>query len=649
MDIAQKLERFKKMIKTKKKHLDYQRTVDLAKEYKAHVSGVGIEEYLKRFNQREDEEMFAQRKRLTNAISQSVAASLMKPFNKVSRNKNIKNKFNLKSDKVREEVVKQMSAGFYGTNELNTKGLDYWLRNRFIELTFTDPNAFLMIEWTPKPLDQPVEPYPYEITSENVFYYKYVNGVLTQIFSRQKETMYYLDKDGVEQEKAIDAFTLYEIGSSMKVVEYDPKQFAAEGNVIDESYQYSYKEGKSYFLVTYNETKLDFIPAFRVGYMRDTATDGRTFVNPFESAMPYFRKALKAVSELDLSITLHTFPQKIMYVYPCQGVTKVKKCNGGFLADGSQCTKCKGSGFQLAGSGQDAIMLKLPDNPQQQDIVDLDKLIAYKTPPIELIKFQNEYVKGLKTDSHLSVYNSNQLLAYDPQFAKTATEVDSNTEGIYDTLFPYTEKFSEVWKTIMKIFVRIAGFDGDFELIHIFPTDLRLKTMSVLMSELKTANESKAPSYFRDAILEEIANQIYEGDDLGKLKHFTRHKFFPFSGKTETEIQFLMASSYVSNFTKVLYANFEAIFTDIEKAVPNFYKMKYDQQWETLNEYAKPYVDEITAQSGVTLDLNWNTTDPEEDEELTEEEKAAKAAEEEAAAKKKAEDEGGSGEEDQEE
>lgn len=642
MDIA-KLERFKKMIKSKKKHCDYQRTVDLSKEYKAHVSGVGLDEYLKRFNKREDEEMFGQRKRLTNAISQSVSSSLMKPFNKVSRNKNIKNKFNLKSDKVREEIVKQMSAGFYGTNELNTKGVDYWLRNRFIELTFTDPNAFLMIEWKPKPITEIIEPYPYEMKSENVLYYKYVNGVLTQIFSSQKETMFYLDKNGVEQEKSVDAFTLYEIGSSLKVVEFDPKQFEAEGRVIDEEFEFVYKEGKSWFVATFNETKLDFIPAFRVGYIRDTATDGRTFVNPFESAMPYFRKALKAVSELDLSITLHTFPQKIQYVLKCQGATKVKKCNGGTIADGSTCTKCKGTGFQLAGSGQDAILLQMPDQPDKENMIDLDKLIAYKTPPIELIKFQDEYVKGLKTDAHLATYNSNQLLAYDPQFAKTATEVDSNTEGIYDTLFPYTEKFSEAWKTIMKIFVRLSGFEGEFELIHIFPTDLRLKTMAVLMSELKTANESEAPSYFRDAILEEIANQIYEGDEIGKLKHFTRHKFYPFSGKTETEIQFLMASSYVSNFTKVLYANFEAIFTDIEKAIPNFYKLKYNAQWETLNQFAKPYLDEITSQSGVTLDLNWG------EEELTDEEKAAKAAEEEAKAKAEAEGNGGSGEEDVEE
>ena len=608
MDFTEKLTKFKKKKSSNKKHADYQRTVDLAKEYKAHVSGVGIDDYLKRFAKREDEEMFEQRKRLTNSISQSVASSLQKPFYKVARNKNVKKKFTLKGDKNREEIVQKMISGFYGTNELNTKGLDFWLKNRFIELTFTDPNAFVVIEWEAKPENVPLEPYPYEVNSINALDYTYKHGVLNELFTRQSETIIYLDKDGAEKEKVVDAFTLYEIGSSLKVVEYCPKYFEAKGIVIDETRQVTFVENEIHFIATYNETNLDFIPAFRVGYIRDTATDGRTFVNPFESAMPYFRKALKAVSELDLSITLHTFPQKLQYVTKCKG-KGTKKCNNGMVS-GTQtvCSECKGSGLQIHTSGQDAIYFPLPDTPDE--MFDLDKILVYKQPPIDLIKFQDEYVRNLKKDAHLSVYNSNMFLAEDPQFAKTATEVNTNTQGIFDTLFPYTEKFSEVWKTAVKVFVRLSGFLTDFELIHIFPTDLEIKTVAVLMAELKLANESEAPSYFRDAILEEIANQVYEGDELGREKHFTRHKFFPFSGKTETEIQFLMASPYVSNFTKVLYANFEAIFTDIEKAVPNFYKLNYNLQWEKLNEFVKPYLEEINSQNEpLRIDFGTQPTD----------------------------------------
>ena len=607
MDITEKLKVFKKLIKGNKRHADYARTVELASEYKAHVSGVGLDAYLKKFARREDDEMFEQRKRLTNSISQSVASSLQKPFYKVARNKNVKNKFTLKGDKNREEIVKKMMVGFYGTNELNTKGLDYWLRNRFLELTFTDPNAFVVIEWEAKPENIALEPYPYEITSENAFYYKFEHGILKMLFSRQKEVMFYIDSKETEQEKEIDAYTLYEIGSSMKIVEYQPRYYQENGIEIQPN-QFVYEEDSKHYIATLNETNLDFIPAFRVGYIRDTATDGRTFVNPFESAMPYFRKALKAVSELDLSITLHTFPQKLQYVTKCKG-KGTKKCNNGMVS-GTQtvCSECKGSGLQIHTSGQDAIYFPLPDTPDE--MFDLDKILVYKQPPIDLIKFQDEYVRNLKKDAHLSVYNSNMFLAEDPQFAKTATEVNTNTQGIFDTLFPYTEKFSEVWKTAVKVFVRLSGFLTDFELIHIFPTDLEIKTVAVLMAELKLANESEAPSYFRDAILEEIANQVYEGDELGREKHFTRHKFFPFSGKTETEIQFLMASPYVSNFTKVLYANFEAIFTDIEKAVPNFYKLNYNLQWEKLNEFAKPYLDEINSQNEpLRIDFGTQPTD----------------------------------------
>ena len=609
MDFTEKLTKFKKKKSSNKKHADYQRTVDLAKEYKAHVSGVGIDDYLKRFAKREDEEMFEQRKRLTNSISQSVASSLQKPFYKVARNKNVKKKFTLKGDKNREEIVQKMISGFYGTNELNTKGLDFWLKNRFIELTFTDPNAFVVIEWEAKPENVPLEPYPYEVNSIDAYDYTYKHGVLNELFTRQSETITYLDKDGAEKEKVVDAFTLYEIGSSLKVVEYCPKYYEAKGIVIDETRQMTFVENEIHFIATYNETNLDFIPAFRVGYIRDTATDGRTFVNPFESAMPYFRKALKAVSELDLSITLHTFPQKLQYVTKCKG-KGTKKCNNGMVS-GTQtvCSECKGSGLQIHTSGQDTIYFPLPDTPDE--MFDLDKILVYKQPPIDLIKFQDDYVRNLKKDAHLSVYNSNMFLAEDPQFAKTATEVNTNTQGIFDTLFPYTEKFSEVWKTAVKVFVRLSGFLTDFELIHIFPTDLEIKTVAVLMAELKLANESEAPSYFRDAILQEIANQVYEGDELGQLKHFTRHRFFPFSGKTETEIQFLMASPYVSNFTKVLYANFEAIFTDIEKAVPNFYKLNYNVQWEKLNEFVKPYLEEINSQNEpLRIDFGTQPTEP---------------------------------------
>ena len=113
MDITPKIESLQRMIKSKKTHSDFARVVEIAKEYKSHVSGIGLEEYLKQFNLREDDAMFEQRKRLTNAISKPVASSIKKPFYKVSRNRNIKTEIEIE-DKKKLDAVNKMVRNFYG-------------------------------------------------------------------------------------------------------------------------------------------------------------------------------------------------------------------------------------------------------------------------------------------------------------------------------------------------------------------------------------------------------------------------------------------------------------------------------------------------------------------------------------------------------
>ena len=597
MDIQENFETLRLLTKSNQRHGDYQRTVDIAKEYKAHVSGVGLDDYLRQFNLREDEAMFEQRKRLTNSISKPVAGSIKKPFYKVSRNKNVRSEIEI-SDKAKLDVVQTMVKNFYGSDELNIKGLDFWLKNRFLELVFVDANAWIVIEWTPKPLTEVLEPIPFEVTSENAVNFVMKNNVLQSLVVRTWEEKISLLPNGDTKSEPIESFTLYEVGSSLKVVEVNKDYFDKFIELQDnqELFVEGVKGKEQYFLATYNESNLDYIPAFRVGYLRDEATDGRTFVSPMDSAIPYFRKALKSVSELDLSITLHTFPQKIQFVSACKYRKQNDRCQDGILSiSKTTCPSCSGSGLEVHKSGQDAIFHKMPED--KTDMFDLDKTLVYKTPPIELIKFQNEYVRNLKQDAHLAIFNSTMFISSDVKIAKTATEIDFNMEGVNDTLFPYTEKFSEIWKTIVQICVDLSGYVGDFTLKHIFPADLKLKTTSMLIMELKNANDSNAPSFLIDQITGEIAGQIYNGDELSLKKFETRHKFFPFNGKSKEEIGLLLASPYVSTFTKILYGNFEAIFTDIEKDTPTFYFKNYSQQWDILQKAIQPFIEEIDKQT----------------------------------------------------
>ena len=587
----EKIDFISKAIKTKKTHPDYQRVTDLAKEYHAHISGVKLDEYLKQFVMREDEKMFDQRKRLTNAISPALANSLKKPFYKVSRNSNVKKILNLK-DPNRETIVRKMMKYFYGSREDDNKGLDYWLKMRFIEIAFEDPNAFIVVEWEGKDVSQILEPRPFEVSSEEALNYEIKNDELQWLFCKFAYTYTALENKE-EKEVAGEKYTLYDKDMSFNIEQFDPK-YHEQSNFVIGANQTKIEVDKKHFLITWFYPKLGYVPAFRVGCFRDSVTKGRTFVNPFHSAMTYFRKSLKVVSELDLTMTLHAFPQKWQYAEKCKGESKTRRCEGGkIIGTSDTCGECKGTGVKTHTTAQDIIYLPIPES--KEDMFDLEKMSAYKYPPIDLIKFQNEFTIQLKKDAHYAVFNSNMFLADDAQFAKTATEVNDNMEGIYDALEPYTEKFSEVWKFIVKLMIRISGYSisEDSEINHTFPADLKLKSSTILLAELKSANESGAPSFMRDEITTELAGQIYAGDDVAMLKYYTRHRFFPFNGKNSDEISLLMSSQYVSEFTKVLYANYEAIFTDIEKQYPNFYQIEYLKQWDILNSATQVYIDEL--------------------------------------------------------
>jgi len=371
------------------------------------------------------------------------------------------------------------------------------------------------------------------------------------------------------------------------------------------------KIDKTYFVFKSYQPLIGFAPAFRLGYERDLQTNGRTFQNPFEVAMPYFEKMIERVSELDLTMKLHTFPQKLQYVNKCPGITKEKKCIGGKLVDGSQCTGCKGTGYKVHTTAQDVVLLPMPQS--KDEMLDLSKLIEYKAPPSDIINIQREYLKDLKADAIQAVFNSDVFVQ--TSIAKTATEKTYDMESVYDTLTPFANKFSEVWKDVVSVLVALAKLKvEEITIVHAFPSDLKLKTTQMLLAELQAVNDSQAPSFLRDTINEDIAEILYSDSDLTMQKHKVKRLFYPFNGKSMDEINLATTSEFVPKFDKVLYFNFEKIFTEIEKDDATFWLKKYSDQWTIVGEKVNKIIDELaqaTAQSFSVNDLTGaNATKP---------------------------------------
>ena len=138
-------------------------------------------------------------------------------------------------------------------------------------------------------------------------------------------------------------------------------------------------------------------------------------------------------------MSLHAHPQKIQYVRACQE----PNCNQGRLPAGGTCKTCKGTGREkVSTSAQEVIELNMPRNPE--DMITLDNIVRYVSPPVDLVQFQDEYIKSLTAQCKEAIYNSEIFSRQ--EIAETATGKNIDLQNVYDALYPMAEAFAQTWE-----------------------------------------------------------------------------------------------------------------------------------------------------------------------------------------------------------
>lgn len=551
-------------------HAHYNRVTTLARFYMNLITGQGMEDLLARFALREDEEAFEQRLELTISTSDALCKSVMNPFEKVLRTDPLVKRIESSDERIIDELTDKLMEFFHTENQ--NSGLDYWFQTRFKSLSFVDPNAFVMLEWDA--FDGNYEratPYPYEISSTQAINFSYRNNSLE--FLLDKRSNIYVDKNG--NDVAGYKFTLYYVGYVLVYDQVGERYIPQPNEAIFEA------ESGDRFAIRLHETHLDSIPAISIGYVEDDLTKGVTYLNPFHSAQSYFRKIIKIISEADLSKTLHAFPQKFQYVQSCPGEDH-KPCNHGRTASGEICKACKGKGTIIHTSAQDAVVLPLPR--RQEEMYDLDRLMVYKHPPIDLLKFQEEIIDKYEGKIHASVFNTQAMVK--KTTVATATERDQEMDSVYDTLHPFAEKITAAWSAIVSYISEITELNPDDLIVDMrYPNDFKLKTLTQLITDLKTANESNAPAFVRAKLNSDIAEQTFVDQPEEYNKYMVKQRFYPFSGKTMEEVSLLLTLDYTPVRTKILYANFDMLFKRAEKENAGFWTATQNRQDEIIDKY----------------------------------------------------------------
>lgn len=569
-------------IKFNLRHQDYEYVRSVAKDYTIYATGKNIKDKLQRFNTRETEEMFAQRLNLTIVNTADLVNSCVKPLNKVARTPaNKAFAWNGKDAKTTAENTRKLleqAAKFWGK-----QSVEKYLEKRMVQFDKTDPNTFVIAEFqgeTKPDAPKSIQIYPFEANSTEAINFLYDDNILQWLFVRNDLKI--PDEKGTlqngeiiygyfENQTVVCSQIHYTMVENWKRVN---GSFITIDNNVDLA---TLSSGKMYLLPTGEMTEnkknserfyqvqifdhnMGFVPAIRVGCNYDPDTDYRTVLPVIEPAKSYLEDSIQTMSEFSLTKRLHTFPQKFMYLPVCPG-EPLKSCHRGVTPDNKTCKVCNGSGTIAHTSSQDLIGIKMPDD--LKEMVSLENMMAYKGPPIELVKFQDEFgFDKTKARAISAVYNGNTFGTN--KIVKTATENEIDMESVYDTIKDFADHYSEAYVFFITCIARVNNLDSGFECTHVFPNDFAMEPLDYLLGTLQKASTSGAPSYVKKAITNKINKKIYIDQPRELMKIDTKDKYLPFPGKTEQEVNFILASDLTTQYNKILHTHFDLIFSELE-------------------------------------------------------------------------------------
>ena len=614
--------RLSQAIRRKETHRDYEYVNELATLYLKLITGENMESLMQQFTPRESEDLFKQRCRITQHITKTISQNIMDIFFKIPRSNSVQRNISYtdsNTDKLKE--LNGILNEFWGD-----ESLDDFMNSRWFELNFTDPNSFVVVEW--EKFDNTQErltPYPLEVNSRQAVMFEYKNNDLEFLIVKTEEPYWvFNDITGSDEEKSKEAYTIYGKNQTVKFTQvtdgnairgimraaspikspYNEArifQYNDNGDIVGGYYVSDVIQEKMYAIEIYTPHNLGYVPATRIGVRRDLYTKGRTFVSPLDRAIPILMKIVKANSEFDLTMALHTFPQKIQYAPRC----KAKDCHGGERPDGSVCPDCHGSGFETITSSQEVITISLPKN--KEDMVDLTNMILYVQQPIETVQFQHDYIKYATAYAKEAIFNTE--LFSKSEISETATGKNISLQNLYDGLYPIAKVYSKKWWFLVTTIADLTELNENLVAFYNFSKDFKLKSLTDLYMDLKMVGDARASEFVKDEIHTDIAKVIYSEDERALQKYNVKRAFYPFSGKTTEEIKLIISTpGMTTEDAKVFYSNYGIIFDDIEmeqaKLGVDFYYLAKDKQKELLDKKIEEIMGYIESEKPEEPDIN---------------------------------------------
>lgn len=561
------------------RHQDYDKTVKYSKELKNIAIGDAdcTKELLSQIVRRETKEEFDQRVTLTNITTRALWNRCRTPFNKSLRMDNV----NINIEKEEKEIQEK----YYGDKSLYSF-LTEWVH----PYSFYDPNAFMLIRILPyNPNLEKAKFTPEIIPSDRVLDFEYSSSQLQRVVFqygkgfRMYSNGYKESESGKYSEDGRVIIAVVAPENAGSVISYSQeldfdKLVDAGPYTIDSPLIIKIGAGK--YSIYEDDPKIVGIQARRIGYILDPSTEGRTCVSPIDPAIPRIKKMIKSMSELDITMAMHVFPQKIVMVEKCRGFQDENNfyhhCrNGVDTTTEKMCLNCHGTGNEpIAKNSMDIITVTMGDN--KEDDRDLNNIVNYQRIDIETPKFLDEFISKHEDLCLRDVFPGNDLSHRGAE--QTATEIKTDSEHLNDVLIPYVRNVEALFRFAMNIGLQIKDIPTEKQKFSIrYPDDFDIRTLRELIEDYK--NSEGLPVSVRKNLRKKISVKLSAASADSDKREAVRIAHEPFVDKSSDDIKYIIAQNLVDIFDKILWANYDKIMTKMEEFYgQDWYRMTHEMR-----------------------------------------------------------------------